>query len=103
MIVLGVPSNDFGDQEPGNETEIKQCCVDNYEVDFLLTGKTSVIGVDMHPFYRWVAQELGEVAAPKWNFHKYLIGRDGDIVGLWQSGVSPLDSDIINTIDGLLG
>lgn len=103
LIVLGVPSNDFGGQEPGDETEIKRYCVNNYEVDFPLTGKTSVIGVGTHPFYRWVVEELGEVAAPKWNFHKYLIGRDGHIAGLWQSSVSPLDSDIINTIDGLLG
>ncbi len=102
LVVLGVPSNDFGAQEPGSETEIKQFCQTNYTVDFPLTQKQRVIGGDAHPFYQWVVDEIGEVAAPKWNFHKYLIGPDGSLAGLWPSDVSPLDLEITETIDGLL-
>ena len=77
LVVLGVPSNDFGQQEPGSAAEIKQFCETNYQVDFPLTEKYRVIGGDAHPFYRWVAAQLGEAGAPRWNFHKYLIGPDG--------------------------
>ena len=100
--MLGVPSNDFGAQEPGSEAEIKQFCQTNYTVDFPLTQKQRVIGGDAHPFYQWVVDEIGEVAAPKWNFHKYLIGPDGSLAGLWPSDVSPLDPEITETIDALL-
>ncbi|MEE9596491.1 MAG: glutathione peroxidase [Acidiferrobacterales bacterium] len=102
LVVLGVPSNDFGAQEPGSEAEIKQFCQTNYTVDFPLTQKQRVIGGDAHPFYQWVVDEIGEVAAPKWNFHKYLIGPDGSLAGLWPSDVSPLDPEITETIDALL-
>ena len=102
LVVLGVPSNDFGAQEPGSEAEIKQFCQTNYTVDFPLTQKQRVIGGDAHPFYQWVVDEVGEVAAPKWNFHKYLIGPDGSLAGLWPSDVSPLDPEITETIDALL-
>jgi len=102
LVVLGVPSNDFGAQEPGSEAEIKQFCQTNYTVDFPLTQKQRVIGGDAHPFYQWVVDEIGEVAAPKWNFHKYLIGPDGSLAGLWPSDVSPLDSEITDAIDALL-
>lgn len=101
LVVLGVPSNDFGAQEPGS-AEIKQFCQTNYTVDFPLTQKQRVIGGDAHPFYQWVVDEIGEVAAPKWNFHKYLIGPDGSLAGLWPSDVSPLDSEITDAIDALL-
>ena len=102
LVVLGVPSNDFGGQEPGSEATIQRFCQTNYAVDFPLTQKQRVIGGDAHPFYQWVVEEIGEVAAPKWNFHKYLIGLDGSLAGLWPSDVSPLDPEIIETIDGLL-
>ncbi len=102
LVVLGVPSNDFGAQEPGSEAEIKQFCQTNYAVDFPLTQKQRVIGGDAHPFYQWVVDEIGEVAAPKWNFHKYLIGPDGSLAGRWPSDVSQLDLEITETIDGLL-
>lgn len=102
LVVLGVPSNDFGAQEPGSEAEIKQFCQTNYTVDFPLTQKQRVIGGDAHPFYQWVVDEIGEVAAPKWNFHKYLIGPEGSLAGLWPSDVSPLDPEITDAIDALL-
>ena len=75
LVVLGVPSNDFGAQEPGSESKIKEFCEMRYGVDFPLTSKEHVIGGSAHPMFQWIAKELGEGAAPKWNFHKYLIGR----------------------------
>jgi glutathione peroxidase len=102
LMVLGVPSNDFGAQEPGAEAEIKGFCQKNYGVDFPLTAKQTVIGGKAHPFYRWIAEEVGESAAPKWNFHKYLIGPDGELAGLWPSKVKPLDPEITGAIEELL-
>ncbi len=81
LVVLGVPSNDFGQQEPGSAAEIKQFCETNYAVDFPLAQKCRVIGGEAHPFYRWVAESLGEAGTPRWNFHKYLIAPDGELAG----------------------
>ena len=102
LVVLGVPSNDFGAQEPGAEPAIKSFCQTNYGVDFPLTAKQTVIGGKAHPFYRWIAAELGEDAAPKWNFHKYLVAPDGSLAGLWPSAVDPLDRKIITAIEAAL-
>ena len=102
LVVLGVPSNDFGRQEPGAEAEIKQFCATNYAVDFPLVAKCRMIGSEAHPFYRWIAEELGEAGTPRWNFHKYLIGPDGQLVGTWPSQVGPTDNRITNEIERLL-
>ncbi|MEQ9144052.1 MAG: glutathione peroxidase [Parvibaculaceae bacterium] len=102
LTVIGVPSNDFGYQEPGTETEIATFCEVNYSVTFPLTVKQAVIGADAHPFYQWVAREAGEDAAPKWNFHKYLIGPEGALAGIFPSKVSPLDAKLLAEIDALL-
>ena len=102
LVVLGVPSNDFGAQEPGSASEIKQFCETNYDIDFPLTQKYRVIGGDAHPFYRWVAATLGEDAAPRWNFHKYLIGPDGELAGAWPSSVRPGDAAITGEIDKMV-
>jgi glutathione peroxidase len=102
LVVLGVPSNDFGEQEPGTEAEIKTFCASNFGIDFPLARKEKVIGGDAHPFYRWIAAEAGEDAAPRWNFHKYLIGPDGTLVGAWPSRVGPLDREITEEIEALL-
>ena len=102
LVVLGVPSNDFGAQEPGTEDEIRSFCTTRYGVDFPLTAKQSVIGTEAHSFYRWVAQELGEDAAPKWNFHKYLLDTNGDLAGLWPSAVSPLDPALVEAVQDAL-
>lgn len=101
FVLLGVPSNDFGQQEPGNSSEIKAFCA-TYDVSFPLSRKEKVIGADAHPFYRWVAAELGEGGAPRWNFHKYLVGGDGLLVGAWPSAVEPDSPEITSAIDGAL-
>jgi len=102
LVVLGVPSNDFGRQEPGSAGEIKQFCASNYSVDFPLTEKYRVIGGDAHPFYRWIAESLGEAGTPRWNFHKYLLGPDGQLAGAWPAQVAPTDRRITGEIERLL-
>ena len=102
LVVLGVPSNDFGEQEPGSAAEIRQFCETRYQIDFPLTGKNRVVGAAAHPFYRWVAAELGEAGAPRWNFHKYLIGPDGQLAGAWPSQVGPLSPEIAAEIEAML-
>lgn len=103
LVVLGVPCNDFGAQEPGSEAEIVSFCETNYDIDFPLTTKLSVIGADAHPFYKWVAEIAGEDALPKWNFHKYLIGPDGALVQVFGSRTGPLDEVVVKEIESLLG
>ena len=102
LVVLGVPSNDFGAQEPRGEAEIAKFCDSVYGVTFPLTAKQTVIGPDAHPLYKWIAAQAGEGAAPKWNFHKYLIGKDGSLVGAWPSRVRPGGSEIVEAIEGAL-
>ena len=102
VVVLGVPSNDFGAQEPGSEAEIKTFCETSFGVDFPMTAKQTVIGGKAHPFYRWIVEQAGEGAAPKWNFHKYLIGPDGELAGAWPSSVKPDSAEIAAALDAAL-
>jgi len=100
--VLGVPSNDFGAQEPKTEAEIAKFCETNYGVTFPMTAKQKVVGMDAHGLYQWIGGEAGEGALPKWNFHKYLIDKDGKLAGSWPSKVSPTSSEITGPIDMML-
>ena len=102
LIVLGVPSNDFGGQEPGSESEIRSFCTKNYGVDFPLTAKVDVVGANAHPFYKWLAAELGDAGQPRWNFHKYLIGPDGAIAGVFPSKVAPDSAELGAAIEAAL-
>jgi glutathione peroxidase len=102
LVVLGVPANDFGRQEPGTEAEIKQFCTVKYDVDFPLTSKQVVVGEGAHPFYRWAASERGADAAPKWNFHKYLIGKDGAIKAVFGSRTVPDAPEVVAAIETAL-
>ena len=102
LVVLGVPANDFGRQEPGTEAEIKQFCTLNYNVDFPLASKEVVVGEGAHPFYRWAASERGADAAPKWNFHKYLIGKDGAIKRVFGSRTVPDAPEVVAAIETAL-
>ncbi len=102
LVVLGVPANNFGSQEPGTEGEIKTFCETKFGVDFPMTAKEDVIGPGAHPLYKWIAGELGEDAAPKWNFHKYLIGKDGSIAGVFGSRTTPDDAEMNAQIDKAL-
>lgn len=102
LVVLGVPCNDFGEQEPGSESEIANFCRTRYAVDFPMTAKEHVIGKDAHPLYKWVAAELGEGATPRWNFHKYLFARDGSLAGTFGSRTEPNAAEIVQAIDEAL-
>lgn len=102
VVVLGVPSNDFGAQEPGSEAQIKTFCETSFGVDFPMTAKQTVIGGSAHPFYRWVVAQAGEGTAPKWNFHKILIGPKGELAGVWPSKVAPEAPEIADAIDQAL-
>jgi len=102
LVILGVPSNDFGEQEPGTEAEIASFCARNYGVEFPMTAKQRVIGPEAHPFYRWIIEELGEAAAPRWNFHKYLIDREGMLAGTFGSNQEPLSTEITIAIESVL-
>jgi len=101
LIVLAIPSNDFGAQEPGSAQEIQKFCA-TYHVSFPIAGKERVIGGDAHPFYRWIAAELGEGGVPRWNFHKYLLAPDGTLAGAWPSAVKPQAPEIVEEIERLL-
>jgi glutathione peroxidase len=98
LLIVGVPSNDFGGQEPGGAAEIDRTAHGNYGVSFPLTAKSEVKGADAHPFYKWAALERpGE--APRWNFHKYLIGRDGRIAAAFPTQIEPTDARVIAAIE----
>jgi glutathione peroxidase len=103
LVVIGVPSNDFGEQEPKAEAEILGFCKGAYNVTFPLTTKVPVSGVQAHPFYLWARDALGAANAPRWNFHKYLIGRDGRIAAVFSSAVEPNDPRVIAAIEKELG
>ena len=98
LFVLGVPSNDFGSQEPGGAAEIVKTAQGEFHVTFPLTEKAAVKGKDAHPFYRWAAKER-PLEAPRWNFHKYLIGHDGRLVGGFTSAMQPTDPIVIAAIE----
>jgi glutathione peroxidase len=102
LVIIGVPSNDFGAQEPGNDAEIAGFCRSRYRVSFPLTRKEPVIGENAHPFYKLIAGEIGEDHLPKWNFTKYLVARDGAIRGVFPSRVKPDSPDIVTAIEAEL-
>lgn len=102
LVVLGVPSNDFGAQEPGTESEVKEFCEVRYGVTFPLTSKNPVIGPNAHPLYKWIGEQTGEAGLPKWNFHKYLIARDGRTVRSFPSTTEPTDSAFVAAIEDAL-
>lgn len=103
LVVLGVPCNQFGAQEPGTEAEIGAFCRKNYGVTFPLTAKNDVKGKEAHPFYQWANKEAGSSGQPKWNFHKYLIARDGSFAGSFSSQTKPTGPNIRKALEKVLG
>jgi len=99
LVVLGVPANNFGGQEPGTNAEIKQFCEGKYDIDFPLASKVSVKGDDAHPFYKWALETLGADNAPKWNFHKYLINAKGELVASFPTKTVPDAPEVKAAID----
>ena len=103
LVVVGVPSNDFGAQEPKSESEILGYCQGAFGVNFPMTSKQVVSGGEAHPFYLWARDTLGLASTPRWNFHKYLVGRDGRLIGGFGSSVTPLSDTMVNAIETALG
>jgi glutathione peroxidase len=97
LMVIGVPCNQFGKQEPGTSDEIKEFCQVNYGVDFLITEKVDVKGNDQHPLYSWLTQKLEngkKSSTVRWNFQKYLINEDGGLIDYYYSITSPTSRKI---------
>ena len=102
LVVLGVPCNQFMGQEPGTEAEIKDFCETRFSVDFPLTAKTDVKGDSAHPFYKWAKAELGEAADPAWNFHKILVGKDGQLIGAFGPRTEPQAPEVVSAVKAAL-
>ena len=102
LVVIGVPSNDFGEQEPGGRDDIKEFCSVNFNVDFPMSDKVSVRGADAHPVYQWLAATLGASSRPRWNFYKYLIDANGQPVAYFSSMTRPNSSKITKAIEAEL-
>lgn len=100
LVVLGFPSNDFWGQEPGSEETIKEFCRLTYGVQFPMFEKTVVRGNDAHPFFISLADAAG--TSPTWNFHKYLIGRDGKFIAQFSPATQPYDPALLETINAAL-
>ena len=101
LMIVGVPSNDFGGQEPGGAAEITQTA-GQHGVTFPLAAKSVVKGPNAHPFYRWAAGEK-PLETPRWNFHKYLIGRDGHVAAVFPAATDPTDARVIAAVTKELG
>jgi glutathione peroxidase len=97
LMMIGVPSNDFGGQEPGGATEIAETAQHQYGATFPIAAKVVVKGPNAHPFYRWAA-EARPNDVPRWNFHKYLVGRDGYIAEAFPSTIEPSDTRVVTAI-----
>jgi glutathione peroxidase len=100
LVILGFPSNDFGQLEPGNSKQIADFCINTYGVKFPMFEKSGVAGANANVLYRELAQATGK--PPQWNFHKYLIDRKGKIVGSYASSVTPQDKRLLGDIDHAL-
>ena len=102
FIVLGVPSNQFGGQEPGSNNEIKDFCETNFNITFPITNKVDVKGDNAHSLYKWARENHGNSTVPKWNFHKILINKEGKIQDTFNSFITPLSDKITKQIELVL-
>ncbi|HEX8549047.1 MAG TPA: glutathione peroxidase [Cytophagaceae bacterium] len=101
VTVIGVPSNDFGGQEPGDATQIQNFCQKNFGVTFQMLEKATVKGSDKHPLYQWLSDKSKNGwndQEPKWNFSKYLINEKGELVKFYPSSVSPMSKELLEAI-----
>lgn len=99
LVILGVPSNSFGRQEPGTEEQIQSFCSTRYQVSFPMTAKVDIRGKDAHPFYDWIRARAGWRGAPRWNFYKYLISPDGDLIDWFSPMTKPLSAKLARAIE----
>jgi glutathione peroxidase len=100
FVVVGFPANNFGAQEPGTNQEIKTFCTRNYAVTFPMYAKVSVLGSDKTPLYSYLTQTGGDV---KWNFTKFLVGKDGKVITRFESAVKPDSPELVSAVEKALG
>ena len=102
LIVIAVPSNQFGGQEPGSNAEIKDFCETNFNINFPITDKVDVKGANAHEIYKWAKKNYGNSTVPKWNFHKILINKEGKIEETFNSFINPTSKKIIEKLEKIL-
>ncbi len=102
LIVMGIPSNDFG-LEPRKGADIKEFCATNYEAVFPMTKVSHIKGEDQHPFFKQVEADLGREALPSWNFFKYLVDKEGKVIKFYPTMTQPMDETLIKDLEGALG
>ncbi|MGI9363690.1 MAG: glutathione peroxidase [Rhizobiaceae bacterium] len=102
FVVVGVPSNDFGGQEPGSDEEISEFTSKEFQVGFPIASKTKIKGRDATPFYSWAEDQVGTLGKPRWNFHKYLIGPDGKMITWFSTMTQPGSKKLSNAIEKAL-
>ena len=103
LRILGFPSNDFGGQEPGTNAEIGEFCKKNYGVEFDMFSKITVLGSGQAPLYKTLTSTPGFTGNISWNFEKFLIGRDGKIIGRYKSPVEPMSAEMTKAVEAALG
>ena len=102
IVMLGIPSNDFGNQEPGTNDDIKNFCEAKFGITFPMTEKVVVKGDNAHPFYKWAKKNYGKSAVPKWNFHKIIVNKNGKIADTFASITKPSSERFIKVIEQLI-
>ena len=102
LVIIGVPSNDFANQEFAEESEVEKFVEEKFHITFPLTDINKVKGANAHQFYLWANKKAGIFGSPKWNFHKYIIDRDGNLAAWFSSPTKPESQKIINKIEELL-
>ena len=102
FLVIGIPSNQFGGQEPGSNKEIKDFCETNFNITFPMTDKVDVKGENVHKLYLWAKENHGSSTVPKWNFHKILINKEGKVEETYASFTGPMSKKIIKKIEEIL-
>jgi glutathione peroxidase len=102
FVVLGFPANNFMGQEPGSEADIKAFCSSKYNVTFPMFSKISVKGDDMHPLYQYLTQKSNPTGDVRWNFGKFLVGKDGKIIARYDSNVAPESAELTSAIESAL-
>lgn len=99
LVIIGIPCDDFGQQEPADEEEIAEFCKTNYDVSFPMTAKYHVMGASAHPLFHAIREEFGEDVTPRWNFHKFLFECSGQMIETWPSKITPDDPAITHQIE----
>ena len=101
LVVLGVPTNDFN-QELSKDSDVKEFCEIRFGVEFPMSSIQPIRGENAHPVYKWIRSNVSVIGQPRWNFHKYLIGKDGKIINWFSSMTSPTSEGLVNQIETAL-